>query len=125
MGVYTPGKSVDKTLRRRLLRLRLFHHPDDAGNGRVARQPGDADRQGTLPVDRPGEDVRARGHVNGQALAGDWRLVDRRLARHHLAIHRDALARPHQDAVARAKRFHRHLFLPVAVEQGGAARDSP
>ena len=78
----------------------------------------DAHRQRPLPVDRPGKDLVAGRLVHRQAFAGDRRLVDRRLAGQHHAVHGNPLARADQDAVADAQLLHRHLLLVVAVEQG-------
>ena len=52
------------------------------------------------PGDGRGVDLRARSGLDGHGLAGDRRLIDGGLTAHHLAVHRDLLARAHIDQVA-------------------------
>ena len=62
--------------------------------------------------------------VHRHRLAGDRRLVDRRLARQHAAIDRDPLARPHQHDVAQPQLFDRdHALLAVAQNRRHLRRE--
>ena len=80
----------------------------------------------------PGHRV-ARGLLHRHRLAGQHRLVDRRAALDHHAVHRHLLARPHPQPVADRDLLERHLLLaPVArgapapsSARGRAAPGSP
>ena len=107
-------KAVDEALGGRLLALRRLHRLDDARQRAVTGFGRHAEVEGTGLVDGAGKHGITRGLFHGQTLARDGRLVHRGSALLHLAIQRDALARPdpHQGS-------HRHLpgrhGLPAAI----------
>ena len=68
-------EAVDDGLGRRTLRLRLLHHVDDLGDGRVRRGRGRAHVQRATLDDGAGEHLVARSFGDGDRLAGDRRLV--------------------------------------------------
>ena len=57
--------------------------------------------------------------LHRQRLAGDHRLVDRGVALDHDAVHRDRLARPHQDQVADLHFVGRDFALDAVAEHTG------
>ncbi|MDT4821764.1 hypothetical protein FQZ97_549500 [compost metagenome] len=111
---------VHHALDRRLGRLRMLDHADDArqhglganGNGARHQQPFEVDRAAGQPV------ARLLGHRH--ALAGQHRFIRMAAAFDHLRIDRDALARTHHDLVADAHRRQRHAgFLAAAAHARG------
>ena len=79
----------------------LFDHMDDAGERGVLDCLGRFDREHTVAVDRAGVDVRAGSLLDRHALAGDWRLVHRAGAGDDTSVKRNALARLHDEMVAK------------------------
>ncbi len=107
---------------RRARALRLLDGLDDARERGVRAGLRDAEGEGAALVERPAEHGRARRLVDGHALAGEHRLVDRGRAVDHLAVGRDALAGPHAHEVARPERGGGHLVLGVAADAPGGLR---
>ena len=96
-----PREALDERLRRRPLGLRALDQMDDARQRRVAPEPRHADLESAAPVDRPREDLVASRLVDRERFARDRSLVHRALARDHLAVERDFVARPNDDHRAR------------------------
>ena len=104
---------------RRLLALRVLdgaRDPRERGVGAGAR---DAHRERAVLVERARVDRRAFVLVDGQALAGQHRLVERGAAFDDRAVGGDPLAGPHDDDVARRERRGLDVALDVAI---GVAR---
>ncbi len=86
------GDAIGQPLTLPLALLGLLHDPDHPGE-RTVRDAGrdlDLERAGT--VDGPRQDRSTRPDLDADRLAGDRRLVDRRLPRHHLRVRGDPVA---------------------------------
>ena len=75
------GELVDEALRGRTAALRGLHGMDDARERRVAGACGHLVFERAGLIDGSGEDLVTFGLLDGQALAGDGRLVDGRSTR--------------------------------------------
>ena len=107
---------VGEALGRRFLRLRFAHHLHDLGERRIGGKTGYRDLDRAIAVDGAREDtifpvecvglcrsLRAIGHrflVNGDALAGNRGLVDRRAANDDEAVGSKSLIGLDDDGVA-------------------------
>ena len=98
--------AVDEPLDRRLPRLRLGDEPGDLRERRLRADLRRAHDEATERVDRRACDVGAGRDLDRHGLAGEHRLVDRRLALDDDAVGRDLLAGPDDEQVAdrRARR---------------------
>ena len=74
------------------------------------------------PFDGPADHSGARRLLDGQALAGEHRLVDRGRALHDLAVHGDPLAGPDPHEIADAHVAYGQVDLGAAPEHARRAR---
>ena len=94
--------------------LRLFDQLNDLALCAVDAEPLDPDFQRSFLVDRSGGNPVADGAIDGNALAGEHRLVDRALAFLHDAVSGDHVARPDENSLAGAKLIDGNLNdLPI------------
>ena len=113
------GHFVGQPLDGRLGALRLFDQPDDLRQHRVASNPRGAHGKAAGLVERGAEDGITGGSVHRQTLAGEHRLVERRVALGDLTVHRHLFARPHQHQIAKGHVPHRDVHgLAVAPHAG-------
>ena len=98
--------------------LRGFHQPDDLGQDRIGPQMRRAHVDRPVRVDRAAHHLVARRLGDRHRLAGDHRFIDERPPLDHLAINRDAFARPDAHAIAgphlRQREFHRRAVTDHA-----------
>ncbi len=112
--------AVDQVLDRRLLLLRRSDEPHDARQRGFGAHRRDADQQQALAVDRAAGDAIAGSARDGQALAGDQRLVDVALALLDLAVGGETFAGPHHQQVADAQLRDRDVRVaPVTAHPCG------
>jgi hypothetical protein len=102
-------EALGETLRRRLLRLRLFQQLDDTIQGPITRGPGRDDLQRSIAVDGACEDLVSRPLLHRHRLTRDRSLVDGRLSRLDVAVHRDPLRGSDDNEFSRGDLLHRHL----------------
>ncbi|HEU0278108.1 MAG TPA: hypothetical protein VFQ95_09840 [Rhodanobacteraceae bacterium] len=116
------GVAVGQAHRRRLGALRGFDQPDDAciraGRGTRRRQQV----EGIAGVHRAAAQQRAAMIGVRHGLAGQRRLVEHRPVDREPSIHRDHLAVPHQQAVARLHCVDRKLRQRVIAVHLNRAR---
>ena len=93
-------EAVDEALRVGLLRLRVLHHRDDAGDGAVGGGLGHAHVERAAAEGCPAEHLVALGFAHGHALAGQRCLVDLAAPAHDHAVERHPVARQHPEHVA-------------------------
>mmetsp|Transcript_21742 Transcript_21742/g.84881 ORF Transcript_21742/g.84881 Transcript_21742/m.84881 type:complete len:490 (-) Transcript_21742:3015-4484(-) len=111
---------VDKSLDRRLFRLRRLDKPNDACEGGFGTDRRGPDEQQTLSVDG------AAGHAvtdmlgHGQAFTGDQRFVDLAGTLNHLAVDRNPLARAHDNLVVNTNLGDRHIQIGTVAANPGS-----
>ena len=116
------GHGIGEPLDRRPRALRLGHEADDLGEDRVPADPGRAHGQRPGRVDGRADDLVAGRLANGDALAGDHALVDRRATVDDDAVDRDLLARPHPDDVADRDGRDRDVELLAVTQDARCSR---
>ena len=87
----------------------MFDRFDDVAEGRVATHTFGLDFERAGLIHAAGKYTTARSHVDGQRLARDRRLVNRRFAVNHDAIDRKPTARPDQHADRQHAIVDRHF----------------
>ncbi len=97
------GKPVGSLLNRRARFFRAFHFLDDSPERCVAAKPLDTNFQCAGLIDRSGVHAHPRQFFNRERFPGNRRLVDKRVAAHHDAIHGNMPAGTHQDDIAGAE----------------------
>ena len=114
---------VGEPLHGRLARLRLGDEPTDLGDRGVGADVRRADDQAAGDVHGRPDRLVAGADLDGNALAGQQRRVDGRLARLDHAVGGDLLARPDDEEVADAQLLHGHApLLTVRAEDGDVLR---
>ena len=93
--------AVGQPLHGSLARLGVLHEPGHLGQRRVGPDAGGAHDEAAAGVHGGTDHGVAGRHLDGHALPGHHRGVDRRAALHHHAVGRDLLARSNHEAVAR------------------------
>ena len=110
--------TVGETLHRRLRALRLLDQANDAGEQGLRPDPGGAATQVSVAVEGGGKDAVTAALVDGQTLAGEHSLIDRRLALLDHTIDRHRVARPQHEEVSGLERLHCHLDeLAITLDQ--------
>ena len=112
--------AVDGLLDRRLPGLRRLDHAHDARQRRLGADRGGAQHHAALAVDGAARDPFTGLARDGQALAGEHRLVEVAEALDQLAVHRHPFAGPDHDFVADLYLGQRHAGFDAIAAHGGA-----
>ena len=99
-----------------LARVGGLHQPDHPLDGAVLAHLGGLHLKGAELVHRAAGHGVPHRFIHRQGLAGHDRLIDGGLARNDHAVHRDALARQHADAVAYLHLLRRDDLLAAAAQ---------
>ena len=121
-GDVVAGEAVGEALHRRLVGLGLLDEPKDSPERRLRPDPFGLDSKHASLEDRRGEDVLADVLLDRHGFPGNRRLVDGTATLGDPAIHRDALPRLDEDALARAHRLGRNLDVAAVLLDAGAFR---
>jgi hypothetical protein len=116
------GEAVDELLHRRATRLRLLDEVDDAGQRGVVATARDADDQGAMAVDGPGEHLVAHGLLHRDGLAGDRGLVHIRAPVQHRSVERQPLAGADQHPLSGRHAVEWDHALDLAIGDAGLGR---
>ena len=114
--------TVDEPLDRRLARLRLGDEARDLRERGLGADPRRAHDEAPVGVERRADDLVAGADLDRDGLAGEHRLVDRRLAELDDAVGGDLLARPHDESVADAELVDGHEHLLSAAQHARLLR---
>ncbi len=116
------GDALDR--RARALGLRDQRH--DVGEQRIGAHPLGAHHETARCVHGGSRELASRGLLDRNRLAGDHRLIHRRGALLDGAVHRDLLAGPNAQAVARLHLLERSIALAAVGEDdaGGLGREA-
>ena len=119
------GDLVRKACYRGLCRRSVFHKLHNPGECRVLPYAQSPAAQEAGHIDRSGRYSRSRRLVDGNALAGKRRLVDRTASVKHQAVRRDALSRTHNEDISGPYLSDGNLLLPaVPLDHGESRRKS-
>ena len=99
-GDEMPRYEVGQLLNRRLGGLGVLNHLDDLGQRRLTTHPGGLESERAGLVDGGADNLGARSLFHRDALAGDHRLVHRRVTHGDFAVDGNALTGAHHDNVA-------------------------